>query len=344
MYDGDGAPSETHATVSRRALQTRADLRLWVRDHLRLSSDDEHALLGAVEQVLLHYERVWRESKEEALHAVAAGAVRRLRVMRDELHERDCTASNIARHFEQVVSDLTERTNRDAKTQLLNFHRFMERLELSLSVDRHASWCAVGVADIRSFKAFNDSLGHATGDRIIARVADLLRREVRSSDLVAYQHPNLQGSTPLHARFGGDEFCYFLSGLEDGVTACTVADRFRRAVAQYDWSLEDRRLSEMTVNVDVGLVCLHVGQASVPHLWARPIAEELFVRADKRLYMVKHGNAPFISCEWVRISEGRLIEMDLADQSPGGNSRKTPWSETLPLAARNDEDERQAKE
>lgn len=310
---------QTESAVERRqALQTRANLQRWVRDRLSLPADTEEALFDAVDLVLIHYERVWRDSKDEALHAVAAGFAQRFNCMRDELNARDATFSNVARYFEQLVNDLTERTHRDVKTQLLTFHRFMEHVELCLAVERRGLWCAIGVADITSFKAHNDTLGHAAGDRIIERVAHLLRREVRSSDRFAYQQQDLQNTPPLHARFGGDEFCFFLSDLEEATIACSVAERFWQAVAQHDWSVEDSRLSKMAVNVDIGVVCLRLGPVSERHVSARLIADELFARADKRLYAVKRGNAPHISCECVQFDNGRLIEVDLTKNHRGG--------------------------
>lgn len=52
---------------------------------------------------------------------------------------------------------------------------------MCLAVGRRGPWCAIGVADITSFKAHNDTLGHAAGDRILERVALLPRSEVRAA-------------------------------------------------------------------------------------------------------------------------------------------------------------------
>jgi diguanylate cyclase (GGDEF)-like protein len=293
------------------ALHSRADLYDWIHDRLSLPAETEQALLGAIDHVLLHYERVWRESKDEAVRAVATGSAQLCTRMRDELEARDVTSRNVALYFERIVTDLTERTHRDVKTQLLNFRHFMEHVALCLNAERQGPWCALGVADITSFKAHNDTLGHAAGDRIIEAVARLLRSEVRSSDRIA--HPQHEGETtpPLHARFGGDEFCFFLSDLEQAATAQTVASRFWKAVARYDWSTTDPRLRRMAVNVDIGVACLHLGEVSKRHDGAQGLAEELFARADKRLYAVKRSKAPGprISCEWLRIDGERLVDV-----------------------------------
>ena len=291
-------------------LRTRADLRRWIHDRLSLSANAEKELLEAFDQVLFHYEGVWRDSKDEALRAVASGFAMKFNRLREELDARDVRSHNVAQYFEHLVNDLTERTHRDAKTQLLNFRRFMEHVALSLAVERHAPWCALGVADITSFKAHNDTLGHAACDRIIETVARILRSEVRSSDRIAYQQSDVEIPAPLHARFGGDEFCFFLSDLEDAAIAWNVADRFWQAVARHDWSIDDSRLAKTAVNVDIGLVCLEVGTVSERHVSARVIADELFARADKRLYAVKRARGACISCERVRFDGGRLVDIE----------------------------------
>ena len=243
------------------------------------------------------------------MRAVANGSAQLCTRIRDELNAREQTTRNVTLYFERLVTDLTERTHRDVKTQLLNFRHFMEHVALCLNAERRGPWCALGVADITSFKAHNDRLGHAAGDHIIEAVARLLRSEVRSSDRIA--HPQHEGETtpPLHARFGGDEFCFFLSDLDQAATAQTVAKRFWKAVAGYDWSAIDPRLRRMAVNVDIGIACLHLGDGTRRHDDAQQLAEELFARADKRLYTVKRGKGQRIASEWLRIEGQSLVEV-----------------------------------
>jgi diguanylate cyclase (GGDEF)-like protein len=287
---------------------TRATLHAWIRETLPLPPDTERLLFNAIDQVLLYYERVWRSSKDEALRAVATGFAQRFDRLREELSAREATSRNVARYFERVVADLTERTHRDAKTQLLHFRRFMEHVEIALSLDREGRWCALGVADITAFKALNDTLGHAAGDRVLERIADLLRSEVRCSDLLGYQ-PDAERPPALHARFGGDEFCFFLSDLDDADVACAIGERFWYAVAEYNWATEDLRVATPKVTVDIGVACLQLGRLSDRQLNARTIARDLFARADRRLYEVKAGFASHISCEAVRVHDGRLLEI-----------------------------------
>src|SRR5258705_11680256 len=239
--------------------QSRSDLHQWVRDRLHLPAGQEQALLEAIDNVFMKHERLWQQSKQEAIQAVSAGFTDRLNRMREELSARDATVSSIARYFEDLVADLTDRVHRDPKTRLMNFRRFIEQLEAFLALEQRGRWCAVGLVDITSFKWYNDTLGHALGDRIIERVARLLREQIRSDDLIAQERHDIPSSQELHARLGGDEFCFLIPDLDDFSAAWVIAERFREAVERFDWTIEDPRLIEKPVKVDVGVVCMMLG-------------------------------------------------------------------------------------
>src|SRR5207244_894443 len=231
----------------------RSDLHGWVRERLHLPASQEQALLEAIDSVFLQHERLWQQSKQEAIQAVSAGFTDRMNKMRDELSARDATVSSIARYFEDLVADLTDRVHRDPKTRLMNFRRFVEQLEAFLALEQRGKWCAVGLVDITSFKWYNDTLGHAVGDKIIDRVARLLREQIRSEDLIAQESHDQRAGQELHARFGGDEYCFLIPDLDHFSAAWVIAERFREAVERYDWIAEDPRLVEKPVNVDVGV-------------------------------------------------------------------------------------------
>lgn len=70
---------------------------------------------------------------------------------------------------------------------------------------------AVLYVDLDDFKAVNDTLGHARGDRLLVLVAERLLTAVRASDTVA--------------RLGGDEFALLLEDLASADAALIVAER-----------------------------------------------------------------------------------------------------------------------
>ena len=291
-------------TDARPSPESRSELHRWVHDRMPLSPPYEQALLDAIDSVFLQHERLWQQSKQEAIQAVSAGFSDRLNRLREELTARDATVSSISHYFEELVADLTDRVHRDPKTRLMNFRRFIEQLEAFLALEQRGRWCAVGLVDITSFKWYNDVLGHALGDKIIDRVARLLREQVRSDDLIAQEPPD-KISQELHARFGGDEFCFLIPDLDEFSAAWVIAERFREAVQRYDWTAEDERLAEKPVHVDVGVVCLVLGAVNERRPFARQLAHELLARADKLMYEAK-ANGGGHSPVRVRTVGGRL--------------------------------------
>jgi len=299
--------------------ETRSDLQGWVREHLHLAPDVETALLAAIDAVFTRHERLWQESKQEAVQALSAGFADKMAHVRTELSTKDATVSSISRYFEALVNDLTDKSHRDPKTKLMNFARFTEQLESFLALEQRGRWCAVGLVDITGFKWYNDALGHAVGDQIIERVAALLREQVRSDDLLAQERVTARTpedehrSKDLHARFGGDEFCFLIPDLAECHQAHAIAERFREAVERYDWTLEDRRLSVQPVHVDVGVVCLWLGRVADRRFIARRLAADLIQRADKLMYEAKGERASHIYLLRAQIKNGVLVEMTDSD-------------------------------
>jgi GGDEF domain-containing protein len=300
--------------------ETRRDLEFWIRDHLSVPPEEISALLTVIDAVFSRHERLWQDSKQEAIQALSTGFAEKMNRLKFELSEKDATVSSIAKYFEQLVAELTERVHRDPKTKLMNFGRFTEQLESFLALEQRGRWCAVGLVDITGFKWYNDALGHAVGDRIIERVAHLLREQVRSDDLLAQErHDDLEVGdvTPkeLHARLGGDEFCFLIPDLAEYQQAYTVAERFREAVERYDWTLEDERLAAQPVRVDVGVVCLWLGQVNERRKLAHQLASGLINEADKLMYEAKGERASHIFLMRACVSNGELIELADDEQS-----------------------------
>jgi diguanylate cyclase (GGDEF)-like protein/putative nucleotidyltransferase with HDIG domain len=98
------------------------------------------------------------------------------------------------RHLQRV-------SRTDPLTGCLNRRGFQERLEAELArAHRGGHDVALVVVDLDGFKAINDHHGHAAGDEVLRWVAQRLRDELRTEDMVG--------------RLGGDEFAIVLSGSE----------------------------------------------------------------------------------------------------------------------------------
>src|ERR1051326_831437 len=113
--------------------QTRSDLQGWIREHLRLPSSLESELMQAIDTVFVRHERLWQESKEEAIQALSSGCADKMARAKQELSAKDATVSSISRYFEHLVDELTDKSHRDPKTKLMNFGRFTEQIESFLA-------------------------------------------------------------------------------------------------------------------------------------------------------------------------------------------------------------------
>src|SRR4051812_27598879 len=102
-------------SVDQQLPQTRSELHAWVQ-HLQLDPAVETELLHAIDAVFSRHERLWQESKHEAIQALSAGFADKMARVKTELSAKDATVSSISRYFEALVADLTDKSHRDPKT------------------------------------------------------------------------------------------------------------------------------------------------------------------------------------------------------------------------------------
>ena len=168
--------------------------------------------------------------------------------------------------------DITERIGMEAQLQhladhdvltgLFNRRRFTEELELELARSRRLHETgAVLFLDLDGFKFVNDTLGHAAGDELIARVGGLLRQAVRETDTLA--------------RMGGDEFALLLTRC-DRKSAVAVAEKLLEALRRDGLAGTERR---GRLSSSIG-IALFVGDEVIS-------ADELVVEADIAMYEAK---------------------------------------------------------
>ena len=121
----------------------------------------------------------------------------------------------------------------------------------------------VGIAmlDVDGFKQVNDTYGHAGGDAVLIEIARRLAA-TRAEDLVA--------------RWGGEEFCVLLTGIDDDESLYAASERLRQAVGAEPVHLEDG--STLRVTVSIG-----AGRAKCP----TERLERLVMAADDALYEAK---------------------------------------------------------
>ena len=149
----------------------------------------------------------------------------------------------------------------DALTGLPNRVLFADRLDRCLARrSRSGVRPAVLFIDLDRFKNVNDSLGHASGDRLLVEVARKLERCVRPCDTVA--------------RLGGDEFAVLLEDVVDDDSAVQVAERILVELSR-SVRLDEH---EVTTPASIGIAC---GDLSYRD------AGELLRDADVAMYRAK---------------------------------------------------------
>ena len=216
-----------------------------------------------VERSVFLGERRYRR-KDGSLADVEASAT----VIPHEGREAVCT----------IVRDITERKTlekrlehqafHDPLTGLPNRRLFMDRIQQALArIDRNGEPLAVLFLDLDNFKVINDSLGHAVGDQLLAKVAHRLRTCLRPEDTVA--------------RLGGDEFIVLLESPQGLDQTIFVAERVAQTL-QAPFVLDEH---EVTTTASIGIA---LGTSS------RDTPDDLLRNADFAMYRVKEqGKASY---------------------------------------------------
>ncbi|MEN8182857.1 MAG: EAL domain-containing protein [Myxococcota bacterium] len=138
----------------------------------------------------------------------------------------------------------------DSLTGLPNRRLLHQRLDGMLRFARaQGRQVAVLFLDLDHFKRVNDSLGHAAGDRLLAKASARLVESLRASDGIY----RAQGSSPNHvlSRVGGDEFVVTLLLHEGPEIAAKVARRILAALSP-PVSIEGKEIS-VTASVGISL-------------------------------------------------------------------------------------------
>jgi diguanylate cyclase (GGDEF)-like protein len=220
---------------------------------------------------------VFRE-KEHALVGIQAGADDYLTKPLDPQDLKICLIAaerviSVHRGLAQKTAEL-ERANRelyetartDALTHVANRLRLHEDLaQLDSRIARYSYSYAVALCDIDHFKAYNDALGHPSGDAALRALAEILSRQCRTGDAVY--------------RYGGEEFVIIMP--EQSLAASTLAvDRIRLAVEQAA-ILHPTSPTARVLTISAGVAERRPGDADT--------AAGAIQRADTALYAAKQA-------------------------------------------------------
>ncbi|MBX3579207.1 MAG: GGDEF domain-containing protein [Rhizobiaceae bacterium] len=178
-----------------------------------------------------------------------------------------------------VLDDVTEKSETDTLSGLLNRRGFEARAEQALRAARRQKMpLSLVIADLDHFKSINDTHGHAAGDRVIAAFSGFLR--------ATGQSPYATG------RIGGEEFAIVLPGA-NLAAARLFAEGARNAFP----ALAIDGLPGMRCTASYGVAELMAGEGLA----------DLMRRADAALYEAKNAGR-----DCVRVSRPEIVPRQLA--------------------------------
>jgi diguanylate cyclase (GGDEF)-like protein/putative nucleotidyltransferase with HDIG domain len=152
----------------------------------------------------------------------------------------------------------------DTLTELPNARAFHLALEQRLAECQRLNREPVSVLcmDLDDFKQINDAHGHGVGDRLLASVAAIVKKQLRQMDILA--------------RYAGDEF-FAIMPMASSDVAAMVAERVRSAVESQAYAVRTGRTAH--VGVSIGIACFP-GDGET--------AEALLDSAGRRMQQDKH--------------------------------------------------------
>jgi len=158
----------------------------------------------------------------------------------------------------------------DALTGLGNRHSMEESFPREIArCEKDDEPVSLVMVDVDNFKDFNDKFGHIAGDRALAAVSRILRKQFRPRDVLV--------------RYGGDEFAVLLPQVGEE-TAMTIADRVRMAVSGNTGDGSDSLIT-IPVRLSMGVAEKHPSST----------LDNLIRAADAALYRAKHAGRDMVS-------------------------------------------------
>jgi diguanylate cyclase (GGDEF)-like protein len=160
----------------------------------------------------------------------------------------------------------------DSLTGLRNRRWLDENLpRLMARYRRDGKPLALLMLDVDYFKTFNDTYGHASGDRVLSVVAAAVESRLRPTD--------------FGSRYGGEEFVIILPGT-DLEGARTAAERLRETIAGTEVEgVDATTLPPVTVSIGVAQMAV------------KERADSLLARADTALYRAKNAGRDRVEVE-----------------------------------------------
>jgi diguanylate cyclase (GGDEF)-like protein len=208
----------------------------------------------------------------QSSHEFSVGLLVRLAKRMRSNNEAVRASIALRRHFEQAALS-------DPTTGFRNRRWLDEMLPRIIQRHVHASTpLCIAILDIDHFKRINDTFGHAAGDTVLVQMSDIVRANLRPTDMAS--------------RMGGEEFALIFpdTALPGAISA---AERVREAVAAAAFNHEGTPLPSLTVSL--GLAALEGEEDS----------HRLLARADEALYRAKRSGRDRVEWPGSEVSRDR---------------------------------------
>ncbi|MBN2419668.1 MAG: diguanylate cyclase [Deltaproteobacteria bacterium] len=172
--------------------------------------------------------------------------------------------AQLKRQVKEAYNRMVDMSVRDELTGLFNRRYFIDAIEVEVArSQRYKTDLVLCIFDIDHFKRVNDTHGHPTGDKVLAKIGKLLKDSIRDND--------------IGCRYGGEEFAILLphTNIEE---ASVMSERFRELVASYDFAVNALHLN---ITVSIG-VAQYESNKNIS-------SNQLLEQADRALYQAKEG-------------------------------------------------------
>lgn len=137
-----------------------------------------------------------------------------------------------------TISMIQAASLQDPLTKAANWRYFEQySSQLLQQAGRDNIKMTIAYIDVDNFKKINDSFGHGVGDEVLIQIAQTIRSQIRSQDMIA--------------RLGGDEFAVVLNNT-DLATSQEILDRIRRA------TLQEMQAKNWDVTLSIGAMVFSV--------------------------------------------------------------------------------------
>lgn len=141
----------------------------------------------------------------------------------------------------KLIETIKHWADQDGLTGLLNKRAFIQKLGMEIfRCEKERSPLAVFILDVDHFKHYNDTNGHLAGDEVLRSVGKILKKTVRTGDIVA--------------RYGGEEFIIAMPDT-DAEGAHEAAQKIRRVIEEFPFPNQEKQpLGNLTISGGLGIL------------------------------------------------------------------------------------------